>query len=77
MADPHYMFLDWPSLPVLATVRTCPLEFKEGHGGWSFFPKTGNADIKSSMPRVLLGFEVSFESDYNPDQLIAKGLAAL
>lgn len=34
-------------------------------------------DRKPSMPRVLLGFKVSFESDYSPDQLIAKGLAAL
>ena len=27
-----------PSLPWLATLRICPLELREGHGGWSLFP---------------------------------------
>lgn len=40
-------------------------------------PKQETQDRKPSMPKVLLGFEVLFESDYSPDQLIAKGLAAL
>ena len=33
------LFLDWLSLPVLATVWTCPLEFKEGVTERLLFPR--------------------------------------
>ena len=48
-----------PSLPWLATVRICPLELREGHGGWSLIPtnkKRGTQkDFRAQEPhRVLL-----------------------
>ena len=42
-----------PSLPWLATVWTCPLELREGHGGWNLFPtnkKLGTQQRKALVP---------------------------
>ena len=42
-------------LPWLATVPVCPLELREGHGGWSLFPRN-RGYRKSSEPRSSTGF---------------------
>ena len=38
-------------------VLICPLEFKEGHGGWSLFPKTENAGQKVFHAQGPIGFQ--------------------
>ena len=53
-----------PSLPWLATVWICPLELREGQGGWmkpiSYKQEAGDTERKAFVPggphRVLLGF---------------------
>ena len=49
-----------PSLPWLATVQICPLELREGHGGWSLFPTRNRGTWKGFCAqeplRVLLSF---------------------
>ena len=61
-----------PSLPWLATVWTCPLELREGHGGWSLFltnKKWGTQkDFCAQEPhKVLLGFKtLSFSDKWRP-----------
>ena len=42
------------SFPWWATAWICPLELKEGHGGWSLFPTNKNGSPGAN--RVLLGF---------------------
>ena len=41
-----------PSLPWLATLRICPLELREGHGGWR---GTQTGDRRASVPRSSIG----------------------
>ena len=55
-----------PSLPWLATVWICPLELREGHGGWSLFPTNKKWGTRTGFHaqephRVLLGFIPSRE----------------
>ena len=38
-----------PSLPWLATAWTCPLELREGHGGWNSFPKNKKWGIQKDL----------------------------
>ena len=50
-----------PSLPWLATVWMCPLELRDGHGGWKLFPtnkkqRTQKGFHAQERHRVLLGF---------------------
>ena len=59
--------LCFPSLPWLATVRICPLELREGHGGWTLLPpnkKWGTLKgFHAQEPhRVLLGFSTSMRA---------------
>ena len=55
-----------PSLPWLATVWICPLELREGQGGWSLFPTNKKQETQKGFRaqeghKVLLGFILHYE----------------
>ena len=53
-----------PSLPGLATVRICHLELREGHGGWSLFPKRHLGLRKASVTQEPHRIPLSFRFHY-------------
>ena len=64
---PALLFFGYSSLVsasppfLVATVQICPLGLREGHGGWSLFPKDKERGTQKGFhaqepQRVLLGF---------------------